>query len=511
MHPLSPLPLGLLLLLQVFAANAGEILIENVTVVTPDLEQPLLRRHVLIRDARIAGISAKPIAAAAGAKRIDGRGRFLTPGIMDSHVHVSDPPGVPPAGDDPLLGALREAFTRQQPRSYLYFGVTQILDTANFPQGIAAFEAQPLHPDVFRCGAAPVLDGYPAVFVPQPARYEAIPDYIFEPGNADRHPLPAGADAAAHTPEAVVRRIAATGAHCVKVFIEDGFGDASNWPILSMQSLRKIRAATREYGLLLVAHANALGMQQIALAADVDVIAHGLWNWDAVSGKPGEAGVPAEIASHLRNVHEQGTGFQATIRVLPGMADLFRHDTLKDPVYKKVVPAELLEWYGSDAGRWFKDELRLDFGDETDMQIAHIHVKIAAQGMRAAKFLHDLAHPLLLGSDTPSAPTYGNQPGYDTYREMSFMAQSGIPLAAIFRAATINNARQFRLDKDYGTVAEGKIANLLLLEANPLETVRAWSLIDKVLLRGKVIERETLAADRDTPLPGRAESSQANQ
>jgi imidazolonepropionase-like amidohydrolase len=116
--------------------------------------------------------------------------------------------------------------------------------------------------------------------------------------------------------------------------------------------------------------------------------------------------------------------------------------------------------------------------------------------MRAAKFLHDLGHPLLLGSDTPSAPTYGNQPGYDTYREMRFMAQSGIPLDAIFRSATINNARQFKLDKDYGTVAEGKIANLLLLEENPLETVRAWSLIDKVLLRGTVIERETLAADR---------------
>ena len=493
MHSWPASPLGLLLLLQVFAASAGEILIEDVTVVTPDFEQPLLHRHVLIRDVRIADISTEPIAAAPGVKRIDGRGKFLTPGIMDSHVHVTYPPGVPPGGDDPVLVELREAFARQQPRSYLYFGVTQVLDPVNLPQGIAAFEAQPLHPDVFRCGAAPVLDGYPTVFIPQPARYEAMPDYIFEPGNADRHPLPAGADAAAHTPEAIVRRIAATGAHCVKVFVEDGFGDASGWPILSTESLRKVRAATREYGLPLVAHANALGMQQMALAADVDVIAHGLWNWDAVAGEPG---VPAEIASHLREVHEQKIGFQPTIRVLPGMADLFRHDTLKDPFYKKVVAAPLLEWYASDAGRWFKDELRLDFGAETDTQIAHIYVKIAAQGMRAAKFLHDLGHPLLLGSDTPSAPTYGNQPGYDTYREMRFMAQSGIPLAAIFRAATINNARQFKLDKDYGTVAEGKIANLLLLEANPLETVRAWSLIDKVLLRGEVIERETLAADR---------------
>ncbi|HLU06092.1 MAG TPA: amidohydrolase family protein [Woeseiaceae bacterium] len=482
-----------LLTIQVFAAHAGDILIEDVTVVTPDLEQPLPHRHVLIRGERIAAVSVEPIEAAPDAQRIDGRGKFLTPGIMDSHVHVSHPPGLPPASDDPLLDALKESFVRQQPRSYLYFGVTQILDTANSPEGIAAFEAQPMHPDVFRCGAAPALDGYPAVFAPAPARYEMMPDYIFEPANADRYPLPAGADASRHTPEAVVRGIAASGAHCVKIFIEDGFGGATHWPILSMESLLKVRAATRKHGLPLVAHANALGMQQIALAADVDVIAHGLWNWDALEGRPG---VPEGIAAHLRKVREEQTGFQPTIRVIPGMGDLFRHDTLEDPFYEKVVPPDLLEWYASDAGGWFKDELRQDFGDETDMEIAHIYVKVAARGMRAAEFLHDLGHPLLLGSDTPSSPTYGNQPGYDTYREMRFMAQSGIPLDAIFRAATINNARQFKLDRDYGTVAEGKIANLLLLDANPLETVRAFSLIDKVVLRGTVIERETLAADR---------------
>jgi imidazolonepropionase-like amidohydrolase len=45
-------------------------------------------------------------------------------------------------------------------------------------------------------------------------------------------------------------------------------------------------------------------------------------------------------------------------------------------------------------------------------------------------------------------------------------------------------------------VSVGKVANLLLLDANPLETIRAWSLIDKVVLRGQVIERETLGADR---------------
>jgi imidazolonepropionase-like amidohydrolase len=110
---------------------------------------------------------------------------------------------------------------------------------------------------------------------------------------------------------------------------------------------------------------------------------------------------------------------------------------------------------------------------------------------------------MLLGSDTPSAPTYGNQPGYDTYREMQLMVQAGIPLSAIFAAATINNARQFKMDKEYGTIERGKIANLLLLDANPLASVEAWNRIDTVILHGEPIERETLAADRSNAAPAR--------
>jgi imidazolonepropionase-like amidohydrolase len=473
-------------------APAADVLIENVTIVSPERSQPLRSQWVLIRDERIAQISSKPIEAK-GAQRVSGAGKFLTPGLTDSHVHVSDAVGLPPGADLPELKQLADAFHRQQPRSYLYFGVTQVLDLANVPEAIAAFEAQPQHPDLLRCGATMPLDGYPSVFVDKPLRYTVMPDYIYEPANAAKHPLPEGADAAAHTPEAIVDRIAASGAVCVKVFIENGFGDSSDWPVLSKQSLQRLRAAATKRGLPIVAHANALDMQRVALDAKVDVLAHGLWNWGPASGKPG---VPPEIAAHMNRIHKSGTGYQPTLRVLAGTADLFRADTLEDPTYKKVVPAPLLEWYRTDAGQWFKKIMKQNYGDLPDAKIASMELQIGEQGMRAARYLRDLGHPLLLGSDTPSAPTYGNQPGYDTYREMRLMATAGIPLLDVFRAATINSARQFRWEKSYSTVATGRIANLLLLDANPLESIRAWSQIDKVVLRGKVIERETLAADR---------------
>ena len=149
--------------------------------------------------------------------------------------------------------------------------MTQVLDPANSPERVAVFAAQPQHPDIYRCGVAPVVDGYPLVFIDKAIRHEIFNDYIFEPANAAEHPLPAGANPAEHTPEAVVDRIAASGAICVKITLEDGFGDRTDWPIMSAETLRRVRAATKKHGLFLAVHANALDMQRMAVDGNVDL------------------------------------------------------------------------------------------------------------------------------------------------------------------------------------------------------------------------------------------------
>jgi imidazolonepropionase-like amidohydrolase len=475
-------------------SSAADLLIENVSIVSPETSRASAPRNVLVRDGRIVSISDKPIAAPK-ATRLSGRGKYLTPGIMDSHVHLSDAVGLPFQTNDIDLAALRAEYFRQQPRSYLYFGVTQVLDTNSSPELSMQFEGEPHHPDLFRCGGAPVLNGYPTAFIDPSVRYKIMPNWIYEPANAQKHPLPAGAVAEDHTPEAVVARIAASGARCVKLFIEDGFGATSIWPLPSQQTLQRVRAAAHAKGLLVLAHANALDSQQRAVAGQVDVIAHGLWHWEK-SNTP--EGVPAPIATHLKEIHQRKIGYQPTLRVIYGEADLFRADTLEDPTYAKVVPPALLKWYGTEAGQWFKKQMKADAGNDVpDSKLMQMELQVGSRNLRATKFLHDLGHPLLLASDTPSGPIYGNQPGYDTYREMRAMAQAGVPLDAIFRAATINNAKQFALDRDYGTVQVGKIANLVLMKSNPLETLRAWTTIEKIVVHGEVIDRASLAADRD--------------
>jgi imidazolonepropionase-like amidohydrolase len=477
------------------ANAAGSLLIENVTLLSPEQAQPLGNRYVLIRDGRIAEVSDRAIFAA-GVPRLDGAGKYLTPGLTDAHVHVSDAIGLPHGSQDPQLATLAEDFFVQQPRSYLYFGVTQVLDTANFPERVAQFAAQPRHPDIYRCGAAPIVDGYPLVFVDKAIRHQVFRDFIFEPANARDHPMPAGIDPAAHTPEAVVERIAASGAICVKTSLEDGFGDQNDWPIMSRETLERVRKAARKHGLFLAVHANAVDMQRIAVEGNVDLLLHGIWQWNALNDREG---IPPEIAAHLRSVRDKRIGYQATLRVLPGVTDLLDPHLLDDPVYPKVVPPALLTWYRSDAAQWFK---RQAFGADVDAAAVLAAVRRGSErwatserGMRALRYLYEQGQPMLLGSDTPSAPTYGNQPGYDTFKEMKLMAQAGIPLAAIFQAGTVNNARQLGLARDYGTIEKGKVANLLLLDANPLADVDAWARIDRVILHGEPIDRETLAAD----------------
>ena len=469
-------------------ASANDLLIENVTVVSPERSAPVAGQWVHIRDGRIAAVASKPIRVPADTPRLNGEGRYLTPGLMDSHVHLSMPAGLPFGVESPALAKLTADYHRQQPRSYLYHGVTQLLDPAGFDAGMAQFNAQPLKPDLFRCGAASVLNGYPR-FVVDGKVHSIIPEFIHEPENPD--PIPAGIDPAQHTPEAVVARIAASGARCVKIFIEDGFGDAHHIPLLKPKTMARVRAAAHKAGLLVLAHANAFDMQQIAVAGEVDVIAHGLWNWSQHHGQPG---IPADIDALLNRINAQGIGFQPTLRVLGGIRELFYPETLSDPSLNNVTPASLLAFYRSDDGKFFERELRSDFFGNDDAQIRAVQKAVYEQGARVTKALHDKGHPLLLASDTPSAPVYSNQPGLNTYQELRSMVEAGVPLDAALRAGTINNAKQFGLEKDYGTVETGKIANLLLLRSNPLQAVEAWNEIDTVVLRGVTIQRESLSA-----------------
>ena len=110
------------------------------------------------------------------------------------------------------------------------------------------------------------------------------------------------------------------------------------------------------------------------------------------------------------------------------------------------------------------------------------------------KYLFDHGGNILFGTDTPSSPTYGNPPGYNGYLEMLEMQHAGIPLSKILAMATIENAKAFKLDKEYGTVETGKKANILILNKNPLQDVTAYNAIEQIVIHGVPVGRKSLSA-----------------
>lgn len=473
-----------ILFLHFPALSKDSLLIENVTVVSSHLRVPLQKAHVLISDGRIKTVSSSKIKRTLGVHVIDGAALYLTPGIMDSHVHVSSIPGMG-FGVEPVArehSALAEKYYKQQPYSFLFYGVTQVVDPNPGLEWVK-FTSSELHPDYYRCEVITSSTTFPLVEKTDDLS-KSMFSYIVDEGVAET---------AINSPEQIVKRIANSGASCIKVYFEDGYGEDSQWPLLSDDTLTRIRKAASHHELPLLAHANALDMYQRAIDAEVDVIAHGLWNWGEFSG---DIDIAQPMYRVLNELMSKSIGYMPTQRVIAGLGELMLPNSQNVPEFNQVTPSELLEWYKQPSAQWFRRVLRTGFDGLPDEIIARIFLKDRiGKGEKIIKTLAKQGYPLLLGSDFPGSPSFSNQPGLTTFLEMKAMANAGVSLTAILEAATINNAQQFNIDKEYGTVEVGKVANLLLLRQNPLTTVDAWRDIDQIILHGSVFNRSEFAAD----------------
>ena len=110
-------------------AGAAGILIENVTIIDGSGAALMPGMSVLIGDGLIARIDDSPISAPDDVMRIDGAGKFLIPGLIDTHVHLrgaADP-------SDPKHQKADRREGEEALASYIYSGVTSIYDAGNDP------------------------------------------------------------------------------------------------------------------------------------------------------------------------------------------------------------------------------------------------------------------------------------------------------------------------------------------------------------------------------------------
>jgi imidazolonepropionase-like amidohydrolase len=497
-------PLALVLVISVAsarrAANEPEsrpIWITDVTIVSPENLADVATGSVLIENERIVRVERKANAKPpAGATVVSGEGGFLIPGLIDSHVHLASIPGVPPEltlNPDGVHRAMLADYYKQLPRSYLYFGYTTLFDLAVLkPEVLDDFRRTPLHPDLYDCGPSlPVANGYPMSFATPALRFQLFPNFLYDP--AQSASIPAEYKPQDHTPAAAVASDKRAGAICVKTYFERGFGQDRNLPVITPGMAAAVRKAATQNGLVMMMHANSVEAQQFAVDADVDVIAHGMWNWGALDLRPE---LPPEIKRLLDRIVQKRIGYQATIQVMGGMRAYFDPEYLKMPSIPRVIPATLLDWFNSPDGKWFRKEVDKDSTPDAKMREAYDRGPIR-RVRQVVGYLAARNANLLLGTDTPSAPTYGNLPGLNGYLEMRQLHEAGLSLEQIFRAATINNAREFKLDSQLGSIQPGKVANLVLLRTSPLESVDAYDSVVTIWVHGRPISRDSFAVHQN--------------
>nr|WP_315468792.1 amidohydrolase family protein [uncultured Undibacterium sp.] len=486
----------LLMSLPFTSAQADSVLIKQVRIISGDQAQISAAMDVLIRDGKIVTISPKlNPKTSKHSQQIDGRGQFLIPGLIDSHVHLDGVPGY--AGDNPKDASMLQEARQQMPRSYAYFGFTTVLDLTGDASFIAKWNAQPAGPQAHFCTPVTIPNGYPASWMDKDLQFQvsATKYMLFDP--AQPNVYPANFKVEAHTPQAVVNAARQDGANCIKVFYETGFGPKKNLPVPSIELIQEVVKQAKDLGMPVYLHGNSQASYEFALKTGITTLVHGMWH---------EAKNVEQFANQTRleqiaqEISKAGISVQPTMQVLYGEHEEMNPEFFKNPVVAHAIPSSLMAWYQTEAGQWMKTILAEDFDPATKtpaelyQAVKSMYQKPLSTVRKMTAALHQSGAHLLFGSDTPSGPFYTQFPGINGRWEMDRWLEAGMSLPELFSALTIKNARAMGLEKNIGSVEVGKQADLLLLSANPLVDVRAYDAIESVILRGRVHQRATLSA-----------------
>ena len=422
----------------------------GIDVVTMVEGQEIARdRTVVIHGGRIAAVGPRadtPVPEEA--RRIDGRMRFLMPGLADLHVHLEH-------FEDPAVLDL-----------FLAHGVTTVRNMDGRPRvldwrrRVAAGEL--LGPHIVTAG--PILDGDP-------------------PMRRDNTPV-----ASARAARAAVAAQAAAGYDFVKVYTN-----------LSPKAYRAVVAAAEKHGLPVAGHVPRFVDLGEAMAAGQASIEHldGYDGWIEADDSPHRGGwhwsklylaIPiddAKLRQAARRTASAGTWNVPTLVEKAQLAPLPElRARLSDPGLKHLPPAVRAF---SDPDRWPAGQRRLL--EEATAEDFALLARGAEHRARLVKALHEAGAGLLVGTDTPNPFLL---PGRSVLREIALLVETGLPAEAALAAATREAARFLGRLADSGTVEVGKRADLLVLAADPLESVANLHRRAGLVLGGRWLSEATL-------------------
>ncbi len=440
------------------AADASVTAIVGATVVYPERDgasAAVPDSTVVIKGSRIRAVGpAKDTPVPAGATLIDGKGKWVIPGLVDAHVHFFQSGNLytrPDAADFNKWNPYTKEVARNQARLPATFkvwiasGVTSVVDIGgpfwNFDMRDAARKAD-IAPRVAVAGPLISMVDDPKLDLGDPPIIKITSQ-----------------DAAGE----LVERELARKPDYIKVWFIYRKGDdvAANEAIVKAAG-----DAGHAAGVPLAVHATELVVAKAALRAGADYLVH------SIEDQP----VDDEFIALAKKNHAI---YCPTLFVSMGYRYALSNTWKATEAEKRLADPQILAAM-NDLDKIPKDLLP----ERVAKSMAEPPTpKPSATGLANLRKVWDAGIPVAMGTD---AGNIGTLHGPSVFREMELMTQAGLSPLQVLRSATVNGAKAMRLEGEIGVIGKGKLADLVILDADPLADVANLSRIHRVIKDGRL-------------------------
>ncbi len=465
----------LLATLFLFSCQSGEVFdnalcIENITTIDPT-DGAKEGQTVIIKDGKIFKIAPTAnLKLSSKNQIIDGKGKFLIPGLWDSHIHF----------------AYIEALAPRMFDLFMVYGITSVRDTGGEISFVKkwkdAAKANPTGaPRVMIAG--PLLDGMPNVY----------------DGNDPGHPPLSIGSGSVEAVSALVGKLDRTGVDFLKAY-----------EMLTPEQFAAVMKFAKEKGYKVTGHvplsmdvtsASNLGLNsmehfrnlELSCASNADeLLAQRRTMLAKGKNMPG-----GELRSSIHNAQRE----IAVKNYDDKKADEILQVLLKNQTWQ--IPTMALntgftrrpygqpEWqesfeYLPDA---IRDEWKATIQASMTEEAPPFRVQYTQWMLDMAAKVHKTGIPMMAGTDTPIGFL---TPGLSLHEELIVLTEAGLSPQEALKTATLNPARYFNLENVLGSIKESQWADLVILDANPLENIRNTQKINGVIKQGKYFEKSKL-------------------
>jgi len=431
-----------------------QIAITDVTVINPRSESMQPHSIVVINGNRITFVSrSAAVPLAKNTRVIDGRGQFLIPGLWDMHVHSAFGDWFP-GGREIILPL------------FIANGVTGVRDMGGDIPVLFAWRRE-------------IADG--GIVGPHMIISGPMLDALLPNGKL-RFP----SSIAVTTPQsavAAVDSLQAQGVDFIKV-----------QSVISRDAYLAAAAEAHKIGLPIVGHVPDKVRIGETIAAGQKSIEHLMGSFEGCSTKEdtfiaGQGDLKLLLSTQDRRLcaalilklADSQVWQVPTLAWQRGGTFLDQRDPKHEPL-DKYVPA------------YWRDVTWKHFTDEMMPGLQHdpleLRRKYFAANLQMVGAMHRAGVPFLAGTDT--APGVYIMPGFSLHDELANLVEAGFTPMESLRTATSGPAKFLGLENSYGSVEAGKVADLVLLSANPLDDIHNTKKITAVIVNGRLLDRAAL-------------------